>query len=93
MNPCPRPSTESSGIAEQERRARIIAATCRAPVAMASFAGPTGEGFLTTAGHSAIWSATSTLIARAGSGPSQIARAVLRRGPSPDATSGLTLDT
>ncbi|MHA3024301.1 carbon-nitrogen hydrolase family protein [Mycobacterium sp. BMJ-28] len=80
-------------LAEQERRARNIAATCRAPVAMASFAGPTGGGFVTTAGHSAIWSATSTLIARAGSGPSQIARAVLRRGPSPDATSGLTLDT
>ena len=80
-------------LAEQQRRARIIAAACRAPVAMASFAGPTGEGFLRTAGHSAIWSAKSTLMAQTGSGPSQIARAVLRRGPSPDATSGLTLDT
>lgn len=66
-------------LAEQERRARNIAAKCRAPVAMASFAGPTGGGFVTTAGHSAIWSAESTLIARAGNEPSQITRAVLLR--------------
>jgi predicted amidohydrolase len=66
-------------LAEQERRARNIAAKCRAPVAMASFAGPTGGGFLTTAGHSAIWSAESTLIARAGNAPGQITRATHRR--------------
>ncbi|BBY61586.1 hypothetical protein MSAR_47220 [Mycolicibacterium sarraceniae] len=69
-------------LVEQERRARHIAAICRAPVAMASFAGSTGEGFLTTAGHSAIWSATSTLIARAGNGPAEIASATLPRVPS-----------
>jgi predicted amidohydrolase len=69
-------------LAEQQRRARKIASACRAPVAMASFAGPTGEGFLTTAGHSAIWSAESTLIDQAGNEPSQIARAVLKRKPS-----------
>lgn len=65
-------------LAEQQRRARNIAATCCAPVAMASFAGPTGEGYLTTAGHSAIWSADSTLVAQADHQPSQIARATLK---------------
>ncbi|WP_123025064.1 carbon-nitrogen hydrolase family protein [Mycolicibacterium stellerae] len=69
-------------LAEQQRRARNIAATCRAPVAMASFAGPTGAGYVTTAGHSAIWSAESSLIARAGLEPSQIARAILKRKPA-----------
>jgi hypothetical protein len=56
-------------------------------------AGPTGEGYLSTAGHSAIWSAKSTLMAQAGSGPAQIAHAMLMRGQAQDATAGLTLDT
>ena len=53
-------------LAEQQRRARNSATACRAPVAMASFVGPTGAGYVSTAGHSAIWSAASTLIAEAG---------------------------
>jgi len=80
-------------LAEQRRRARKIAAACRAPVAMASFAGPTGGGFLATAGHSAIWSAESTLIAEAGNEPSQIARAVLKRKPVRELALPPTLDS
>ena len=68
-------------LAEQERRARNIAAVCGAPVAMASFAGPTGGGFLSTAGHSAIWSADSTMIAEADDEPTRIVRATLQREP------------
>ncbi len=80
-------------LAEQQRRARNIAAACRAPVAMASFAGPTGAGYLTTAGHSAIWSAKSTLIAEADHQPSEIARATLRREPAQAAAAHRTLDS
>jgi predicted amidohydrolase len=80
-------------LAEQQRRARNIAATCRAPVAMASFAGPTGAGFLTTAGHSAIWSAKSTLIAQADHQPAQIARTTLIRKPAQAAAARNTLDS
>lgn len=79
-------------LAEQQCRARNIAATCRAPVAMASFAGPTGAGYLTTAGHSAIWSAKSTLIAQADYAPFQIARAVLRRKPIQEAAGDGTVN-
>lgn len=68
-------------LGEQRHRARTIAETCTAPVAMASFAGPTGGGYLHTAGHSAIWSATSTLVAEAGAGPDQIAHATIGRTP------------
>ncbi|MHA3024317.1 carbon-nitrogen hydrolase family protein [Mycobacterium sp. BMJ-28] len=80
-------------LAEQQRRARNIAATCHAPVAMASFAGPTGAGYLTTAGHSAIWSAKSTLIAQADHQPSQIARTTLKREPAQAAPTRNTLDS
>jgi predicted amidohydrolase len=80
-------------LSEQQRRARTIAATCRAPVAMASFARPTGGGFLITAGHSAIWSAESTLIAEAGHEPAQTARAVLKRKPVREAATPPTLDS
>lgn len=71
-------------LAEQQRRARNTATACRAPVAMASFAGPTGAGYVSTAtaGHSAIWSAASTLIAEAGNQTCQIARATLQRKPA-----------
>ncbi|GAS98597.1 amidohydrolase [Mycolicibacterium canariasense] len=80
-------------LAEQQRRARNIAATCRAPVAMASFAGPTGAGYLTTAGHSAIWSAESTLIVQADHQPSQIARTALIRKPAQAAPTRNTIDS
>ncbi len=64
-------------IDEQERRAATISATCAAPVLMASFAGPTGHGYTRTAGHSAIWSSTSTLIARASGEPDDFVVTVL----------------
>lgn len=65
--------------AEQDRRARHIVSTCRTPVAMASCAGPTGEGYERTAGHSSIWSADGVVLADAGPEPDRFARAVLRR--------------
>lgn len=66
-------------LAEQERRARRIATACDAPVALASFAGPTGDGYDATAGCSGIWSATGTPIAVTGSEAGTFARAVLTR--------------
>lgn len=51
-------------LAEQHRRGRSIAATCRAPVVMASFAGPTSGGYVTTAGHSAILVGARSLAGR-----------------------------
>ena len=51
---------------EQDARAVVIARTCRAYVVFASFAGPTGDVFIQTAGSSAIWSPDGTPIARAG---------------------------
>lgn len=64
-------------LAEQEARAVVIARTCRAYVVFASFAGPTGDGYPATAGHSAIWSAEGLAIVRAGADPGGIARATL----------------
>ncbi len=61
---------------EQEARAVVIARTCRAPVAFASFAGPTGD-HPATAGSSAIWSPDGLAVARAGPEPGGIARATL----------------
>ncbi len=51
---------------EQEARAIVVARTCRAYVVFASFAGPTGDDFVETAGCSAIWSPRGFAIARAG---------------------------
>lgn len=62
---------------EQEARAVVIARTCRAYVAFASFAGPTGDVFTETAGTSAIWSPDGLAIARAGPAPGGVARATL----------------
>mgnify|MGYP000123760871 CR=1 FL=1 len=69
-------------LAEQQRRARNIAAVCHAPVVMASFAGPTGGGYIKTAGRSAIWSADAAVLAAADDGPGGIARTTLRRSSS-----------
>ena len=62
---------------EQEARAVVIARTCRAFVAFASFAGPTGDVFTETAGSSAIWSPDGLAVARAGPDVGGIARAAL----------------
>ncbi|WP_028063264.1 carbon-nitrogen hydrolase family protein [Solirubrobacter soli] len=62
---------------EQERRAHRIATACDAYVAFASFAGPTGGGFTTTAAESAIYSADGRALARAGAQPGAFARFTL----------------
>jgi predicted amidohydrolase len=62
---------------EQEARAVVIARACRAFVAFASFAGPTGDVFTETAGSSAIWSPDGVAVARAGPAVGGIARAAL----------------
>jgi predicted amidohydrolase len=67
----------SDELAEQERRAVSIARRCRAYVALASFAGPTGGGYHHTAGSSAIWSPTGEVLAQAGTMPGDLARATL----------------
>jgi predicted amidohydrolase len=61
----------------QEQRARRIAQACGSYVGFASFAGATGAGFDHTAGVSSLWSPAASLIARAGSGPDDFARATL----------------
>lgn len=62
---------------EQEARGIRIARACRAYVAFASFAGPTGGGYERTAGVSSIWSPDGTPLARAGEEPGGAARALL----------------
>jgi predicted amidohydrolase len=62
---------------QQEERAESTARLCRAYVALASFAGPTGGIDTQTAGSSAIWSPTGKMAARAGTLTGEIARATL----------------
>lgn len=62
---------------EQEARAVRIARTCRAHVAFASFAGPTGDVFTETAGCSAIWSPDGLAVARTGPDVGHTAAATL----------------
>ena len=50
---------------------------CRAYVAFASFADPTGGGYQETAGSSAIWSPAGNVLAQAGMMPGHVARATL----------------
>lgn len=65
-------------------RARRIATGHRVWVAMASFAGPTGEGYDVTAGGSGIWGPDGAVVARSGPGPGETATAVLGPGrPGP----------
>jgi predicted amidohydrolase len=63
----------------QEQRAHRITAEHGVWVAMASFAGPTGHGYVDNAGRSGIWSPTGELMSRAGAEPGDFARATLRR--------------
>ena len=62
---------------EQESRAVRIARACDAYVVLASFAGATGGGYDRTAGVSSVWTAAGEPIARAGTEPGGIARAIL----------------
>lgn len=59
---------------EQEARAQRIAHACNAYVAFASFAGPTGGGYSSTAAESAIYSADGRALARAGTRVGALAR-------------------
>jgi predicted amidohydrolase len=61
----------------QEERAVRIARACQAYVGFASFAGPTGGGYASTAGVSSIWAADGTALARAGTEPGDAARLAL----------------
>jgi predicted amidohydrolase len=62
---------------EQEARAQRIAHACNAYVAFASFAGPTGGGYGSTAAESAIYSADGSALARAGTRVGALARFTL----------------
>ncbi|MBB2899418.1 putative amidohydrolase [Kineococcus radiotolerans] len=63
--------------AVQRERAERIARACRAHVAFASFAGPTGRGYERTAGGSAVYSPAGSVLAGCGSGTGEIATAVI----------------
>jgi predicted amidohydrolase len=65
--------------AETDRRARNIAAATRAPVAIASFAGPTGSGYDETAADSGIWARNGERVASAGTQPGATATIDLTR--------------
>ena len=67
-----------------EERARRIAVGHGVWVAVASFAGSTGEGYESAAGRSAVWDPSGGMIASAGTGVDAVVRAVI---PAP-ATGG-----
>ncbi|MFJ6673729.1 carbon-nitrogen hydrolase family protein [Actinosynnema sp. NPDC091369] len=60
-----------------EARARRVAADHGVWVAVASFAGPTGEGYDSTAGRSAVWDSSGGRIASADTGVDAVVRAVV----------------
>lgn len=60
-----------------DERAHRIATAHRIHVAVASFAGSSGEGYTEAAGRSAIWSPDGTVLVRAGAATGDIARTVL----------------
>ena len=62
---------------EQGARGMVIARACRAYVAFASFAGPTGDVFSQTAGHSGIWAPDGHPLATAGAQPGETVTALL----------------
>jgi predicted amidohydrolase len=61
----------------QAERARRIASSYNVWVAIASFAGATGEGYSVAAGRSAIWDPTGVLVAEASAKPGDAASATL----------------
>lgn len=60
-----------------DERARRVAIDRGAWVAIASYAGPTGAGFVATAGGSGIWAPGGEVVARADEHPGEVVRAVL----------------
>ncbi len=63
----------------QLERARRIASDHGVWVAIASFAGGTGEGYAVAAGRSAIWDPSGALVAEAGPEPGDSAHAILKQ--------------
>lgn len=63
---------------EQDRRGRLIAETCAAPVVLASAAGPVGPDYPATAGNSTVFAADGSKLARAGYSTGEIARVEVR---------------
>ncbi|MFI5931751.1 carbon-nitrogen hydrolase family protein [Actinoplanes sp. NPDC051494] len=63
----------------QEERARWITTKYGIWMAIASFAGPTGDGYRDNAGRSGIWSPAGELVDRAGTLPGGLAFATLRK--------------
>ena len=61
----------------QRERAERIARTCRAHVAFASFAGPTGRGYERTAGGSAVYSPAGDVLAGCGPEAGAVASTVI----------------
>ncbi|WP_202919416.1 carbon-nitrogen hydrolase family protein [Saccharothrix deserti] len=61
-------------------RARRIAVEHGVWVAMASFADRTGEGYASTAGHSAVWDSSGGTIVSAGTAVDTVVRAVIPAG-------------
>ncbi|WP_197289889.1 carbon-nitrogen hydrolase family protein [Saccharothrix sp. NRRL B-16348] len=64
-----------SGVLDE--RARRVAAEHGVWVAMASFAGTTGEGYESAAGRSAVWDSSGGMIGRAGTEVDAVVRAVI----------------
>jgi predicted amidohydrolase len=64
--------------AEQDQRASRIATHHRLWVAFASFAGPTGGGYDTSAGCSGVWDPHGRVVAQVGPQPGVLARAILQ---------------
>lgn len=71
----------ASDVVECQARAFVISRALAAPVAIASFAGPTGGGFDETAGHSAIFAADGTKLAEADGLAGSMVRTELTRRP------------
>ncbi|WP_431902117.1 carbon-nitrogen hydrolase family protein [Nonomuraea sp. bgisy101] len=64
--------------AVQDERARRVAIEHGVRVAVASFAGSTGESYTAAAGRSGMWSADGTVITQTGPEPGALTRATLR---------------
>lgn len=67
-------------VVECRARAFVISRALGAPVAIASFAGPTGGGFTETAGHSAIYASDGQPLAAADDRPGRVVSTVLTSG-------------
>ncbi|WP_159498789.1 carbon-nitrogen hydrolase family protein [Microbacterium sp. 18062] len=69
----------ATDLVECQSRAFVISRALRAPVVIASFAGPTAPSFTRTAGHSAVYDASGTPLVEADDVPGRIVAARLSR--------------